>query len=64
MDYKNVSIYNFKKNSDYSYAPHVIDVNFTGFSEDNFSDVIDELYNESDLMDEFKIRWENAWGIY
>ena len=56
LDYKNVSIYNFKKNADYSYTPHVIDVNFTGFSEDNFSEVIDELYNESDLMDEFKIR--------
>lgn len=56
LDYKNVSIYNFKKNADYSYTPHIIDVNFTGFSEDNFSKVIDELHHESDIMDEYKIR--------
>ena len=56
LDYRDISIYNFKKNDDYSYTPHMIDVNFTGFSEDNFSHVIDELYNESDIMDEFKIR--------
>ena len=56
LDYRNISIYNFKKNEDYSYTPHHIDVNFTGFSEDNFSQVIDELYTESDIMDEFKIR--------
>lgn len=56
LNYKKVSIYNFKKNDEYSYTPNVIDVNFTGFSEDNFSKVIDELYNESDIMDDFKIR--------
>ena len=56
LNYKDISIYNFIKNDDYSYTPHIIDVNFTGFSEDNFSKAIDELHNESDIMDEFKVR--------
>lgn len=56
LNYNDVKVYNFKKNDDYSYTPHIVDVNFTGFSDENFSQVIDELYHESDIMDEYKIR--------
>ena len=43
-------VYNFKKNDDYSYTPQMIEVNYTGFDEDNFSKVIEELYAKSDIM--------------
>ena len=56
LNYEDVRIYNFKKNEDYSYTPHSVDVNFTGFSDENFSQVIDELYAKSDIMDDYKIR--------
>jgi len=56
LDYEDVNIYNFKKNDDYSYTPQMIEVNYTGFDEDNFSKVIEELYAKSDIMDKYKIR--------
>ena len=34
----------------------MIEVNYTGFDEDNFSKVIEELYAKSDIMDKYKIR--------
>ena len=56
LNYEDVNIYNFKKNDDYSYTPQMIEVNYTGFDEDNFSKVIEELYAKSDIMDKYKIR--------
>lgn len=52
LDYEDVKIYNFKKESDYLYVPKEVDVNETGFIDENFSEVTDELYNESvDIID-------------
>lgn len=52
LDYRDVSIYNFKKDDDYYYVAEPINVNFTGFDADNFSKVNDELYDESsDIID-------------
>ena len=55
LDYNDISIYNFKKNADYSYTPDLVDINSTGFSDKVFSEVIDELYTESDIIEEYKI---------
>ena len=47
-----VKIYNFKKESDYLYVSKEVDINETGFIDENFSEVTDELYNESvDIID-------------
>ena len=52
LNHEQVHIYNFKKEDDYCYVSESIDVNFTGFDDDNFSDVISELYDESvDIID-------------
>ena len=52
LNYEDVKIYNFKKESDYLYVPKEVDVNETGFIDENFSEVTDELYNESvDIID-------------
>ena len=55
LDYNDISIYNFKKNADFSYTPDLVDINSTGFSDKVFSEVIDELYTESDIIEEYKI---------
>ena len=52
LDYENVSIYNFKKVGEYSYIAEPIDINETGFDEDSFNEVNNELYDESvDIID-------------
>lgn len=52
LNYEDVNIYNFKKEDEYCYVCESLDVNFTGFDEDNFSEVISELYDESvDIID-------------
>ncbi|MBR0272460.1 MAG: AAA family ATPase, partial [Methanobrevibacter sp.] len=52
LDYENVSIYNFKKESKYSYIAEKIEINETGFDENNFYEVNNELYDESvDIID-------------
>ena len=43
----NVKIYNFKRQSDYLYTPCEMEIDETGFVDHNFSEVTDELYNES-----------------
>ena len=47
LNHEDVKIYNFKKKSDYLYIPDLVDINETGFIDENFSEVTDELYNES-----------------
>ena len=52
LNHEDVKIYNFKKESDYLYVPKEVDVNETGVIDENFSEVTDELYNESvDIID-------------
>lgn len=47
LNFKDVSIYHFKEQSKYSFVPEKIEVNNTGFTEDNFSKITEELYEES-----------------
>ena len=56
LNYDDVNIYNFKKDSNYSYISEKIEVNFTGFDENNFSEVISELYDETVDIIDAKIR--------
>lgn len=52
LNYEDIKIYNFKKESDYLYIPKEVDIDETGFIDENFSEVTDELYNESiDIID-------------
>lgn len=56
LNYEQVKIYNFKKLEDYCFICDEVSVNFTGFDEDNFSKVIEELYGESEKIIDNKLR--------
>lgn len=47
LDYKDLAIYNFKKLSNYEYVAEKLDIDETGFFEENFSKIVDELYAET-----------------
>lgn len=52
LNYENVSIYNFKKENKYSYIAESLAINNTGFDENSFNEVNNELYDESvDIID-------------
>ena len=53
LNFNDVSIYHFKQQSRYSFIPEKIEVNETGFTEDNFSKVTEDLYGESLTFSEF-----------
>ena len=42
-----VAIYNFRKTADYQFNSERLDIDKTGFYEDNFSQIVDELYEET-----------------
>ena len=43
----NLAIYNFKKDNNYEFVTERIDIDETGFIEENFSRIVDELYDET-----------------
>ena len=47
LDYGDVNIYNFKNVDKYTYVADSVDINETGFDENSFYDVNNELYDES-----------------
>lgn len=47
LNQDSIKIYNFKKEDDYCYSPEEVEINETGFIDENFSQVTDELYDES-----------------
>ena len=47
LNFKDIGVYNFKKQSDYLYIAEKVDINETGFVDENFSSITDELYDES-----------------
>lgn len=47
LDFRDVNIYNFKKNHDGTFNAEKVPVNYDGFIEDNFSNVTDKLYDET-----------------
>ena len=52
LNHEDIKIYNFKKQEDYCYSSEEFEINETGFIDENFSKVTDELYDESvDIID-------------
>lgn len=47
---EDVNIYHFKENEYSSFFADKVDINETGFEDKNFEDVLNNLYNESDLI--------------
>ncbi|MBE6506049.1 MAG: hypothetical protein E7Z73_10015 [Methanobrevibacter millerae] len=47
LNHDSIKIYNFKKEDEYCYSPEEVEINETGFIDENFSEITDELYDES-----------------
>ena len=47
LDFRDVNIYNFKRNPDETYNAEKVIIQNDGFIEDNFSKIADELYDET-----------------
>ena len=56
LNFKDTRIYNFKKISDYNFETSKVGINFTGFNDENFSQVLRELYDESGIIIHNKLR--------
>lgn len=56
LDFKEVNIYNFKINNDNSYSSEKIKISEHGFTEENFSEIAIELYDETVLIDNLSPR--------
>ena len=56
LNFEDTRIYNFKKISDYNFEASKVDINFTGFNDENFSQVLRELYDESSIIIRNKLR--------
>ena len=50
LNHEDISIYTFKKDSKKQYIAEKIDINETGFDEETFSPISEELYDESDKI--------------
>lgn len=50
LNHGDISIYTFKKDSKKQYIAEKIDINETGFDEETFSPISEELYDESDKI--------------
>ena len=47
LDYNDLSIYNFKEVSDNMFVTDKVEIDETGFVEENFSEIADNLYDET-----------------
>ena len=56
LNYEDINIYHFKKDADYNFITYPLEINSTGFNEENFSEVIESLYDESNIIIENKLR--------
>lgn len=57
LNHKDVNIYHFKEDSEerHSFIPKKVEINETGFIDENFSDISDTLYDESiDILNAIK----------
>lgn len=50
LNHEDISIYTFKKDSKKQYVAEKIDINETGFDEETFAPISEELYDESDKI--------------
>lgn len=56
MDFNKIKLYHFKQSDDYTFSPTEVPINFTGFYDQNFNEVIDDLCDESDNIIDYKLR--------
>lgn len=56
LNYKDINIYHFKNDGDYNFIANSLEINSTGFNEENFSEVIESLYDESTFIIDNKLR--------
>ena len=56
LNFEDINIYHFKNDGDYNFIAYPLDINSTGFNEDNFSEVMESLYDESIIIIDNKLR--------
>ena len=56
MNYGDINIYHFNEDGSFSFIEDTI--NSTGFDDKNFSEVVDDLYDESEkIIDSYDGKW-------
>ena len=56
MDPNKIKLYHFKQNDDYTFSPSEVLINFTGFYDENFNEIIDDLCDETENIVDNKLR--------
>ena len=56
MDFNKIKLYHFKQSDNYSFSPFEVPINFTGFYDKNFNEVIDDLCDETENIIDYKLR--------
>ena len=56
LDFEDINIYHFKNDKEYTFSSYPVEINETGFNEENFSEVLESLYDESVKIIENKLR--------
>ena len=56
LDFNKINIYNFKINDDNSYNSEKIEISEHGFTEENFSEIAMDLYDETIRIDDLSLR--------
>ena len=56
LDFNKIKLYHFKQSEDYTFSPFEVPINFTGFYDKNFNEVIDDLCDEGETIVDYKLR--------
>ena len=56
LDFEKIKLYHFKQSEDYTFSPFEVPINFTGFYDKNFNEVIDDLCDETENIVDYKLR--------
>lgn len=56
MDFNKIKLYHFKQNDNHTFSPFEVPINFTGFYDKNFNEVIDDLCDETENIIDYKSR--------
>lgn len=51
-----IKLYHFKQSDNHTFAPFEVPINFTGFYDKNFNEVIDDLCDETENIIDYKLR--------
>lgn len=56
MDFNKIILYHFKENDNHTFSSSEVPINFTGFCEKNFKEVIEDLCDEAENIIDYKLR--------